>query len=202
MAGTKEWTFNNIIDTIKMEKVIEVKFEDVKRAFEKAGDSAKESILTLFPQLKEILPITGRVKTFEDACHEIGIDPEQYMGKYEDEPADVVAYMKLRVICKALNEGWMPQFAWSEERWSPWFLLFTKEELLDKDDEWKIDQNLMSINGYLGDFASFANPGSSYAPFGARLDVSSCLYLKSKELADYCGKQFINLWADFYLKKK
>lgn len=185
-----------------MEKVIEVKFEDVKRVFDEAGDSAKESILTLFPQLKEAIQITNRVKTFEDACHEIGIDPEQYMSKYEDEPADVVAYMKLRVICKALNEGWVPQFTWGEERWSPWFLLWTEEELLDKDDKWKIDQNLMSINGYVGDFASFANPGSSHAPFGARLDVSSPLCFKSEELASYCGKQFIDLWADFYLMKK
>ena len=32
--------------------------------------------------------------------------------------------------------------------------------------------------------------------------VGSRLALKTKELAKYAGRQFVNLWADFYFTKK
>lgn len=183
-----------------MEKTIEVKVEDIKRAFEEASDSAKKSILTLFPQLKEALPVTDRVKTFEDACHESGIDPEQYMSLYEDEPADVIAYMKLRVICKALNEGWEPQFTEGEERWNPVFLLWSKEELSLMSDDQKAKRHL--IDRYLGDWAGFSYSVSENVIESYVSNCASRLCLKSQQLADYCSKQFVNLWADFFLTKK
>lgn len=185
-----------------MEKTIEVKVEDIKRAFEEASDSVKESILTLFPQLKEILPITYRVKTFEDACHEIGIDPKQYMVKYNDGPADVVAYMKLRVICKALNEGWIPKFKNYEKRWYVWFALWTEEELLNRSDRWKADRHLISTSDYFGNYAGFAFSCSADTPMDSAAHFGSHLCFKNEALAMYCGKQFINLWADFCLTKK
>ena len=184
-----------------MEKVIEIKVEDIKRAFEEASDSAKKSILTLFPQLKEALPVTDRVKTFEDACHESGIDPEQYMSKYEDEPADVIAYMKLRVICKALNEGWTPQFVKGEFRYFPYFYLYTNEEISRMSEEEK------SRVVYRSDSNAGAGGGVSYAY--ADHDsayviayIGSRLVFKKRELTEYAGKQFIDLWADFCLTKK
>lgn len=183
-----------------MEKTIEVKVEDIKRAFEEASDSAKKSILTLFPQLKEALPVTDRVKTFEDACHESGIDPEQYMSLYEDEPVDVIAYMKLRVICKALNEGWEPQFTEGEERWNPVFLLWSKEELSLMSDDQKAKRHL--IDRYLGDWAGFSYSVSENVIESYVSNCASRLCLKSQQLADYCSKQFVNLWADFFLTKK
>lgn len=51
-----------------MGKTIEVKVEDIKRAFDEANDNVRNCILNLFPQIKEDLQITDRVKTFEDAC--------------------------------------------------------------------------------------------------------------------------------------
>lgn len=183
-----------------MEKTIEVKVEDIKRAFDEANDNVKKSILTLFPQLKEALPVTDRVKTFEDACHESGIDPEQYMSKYEDEPADVIAYMKLRVICKALNEGWEPQFTEGEERWNPVFLLWSKEELSLMSDDLKAKRHL--IDRYLGDWAGFSYSVSENVIESYVSNCASRLCLKSQQLADYCSKQFVNLWADFFLTKK
>ena len=157
-----------------MEKVIEIKVEDIKRAFEEASDSAKKSILTLFPQLKEALPVTDRVKTFEDACHESGIDPEQYMSKYEDEPADVIAYMKLRVICKALNEGWTPQFVKGEFRYFPYFYLYTNEEISRMSEEEKsrvVFRSYYSASAYGGVSYAYAYNDSAYvfASVGSRL---------------------------------
>lgn len=184
-----------------MEKTIEIKVEDIKRAFEEASDSAKKSILTLFPQLKEALPVTDRVKTFEDACHESGIDPEQYMSKYEDEPADVIAYMKLRVICKALNEGWTPKFVKGEFRYFPYFRLYSSEEISRMSEEEK-SRVVYRSGSYAkadgGVSYAFASYDSAYV--GAY--IGSRLAFKTIELAEYAGKQFIDLWTDFCLTKK
>ena len=184
-----------------MEKTIEVKVEDIKRAFDEANDNVKKSILTLFPQLKEALPVTDRVKTFEDACHESGIDPEQYMSKYEDEPADVIAYMKLRVICKALNEGWTPRFVKGEKRYFPYFYLYTNEEISRMSEEEKsrvVYRSGSVAYAYGGVSYAYASSDSAYvgANFGSRLAI------KTEELAEYAGKQFIDLWTDFCLTKK
>lgn len=184
-----------------MEKVIEIKVEDIKRAFEEASDSAKKSILTLFPQLKEALPVTDRVKTFEDACHESGIDPEQYMSKYEDEPADVIAYMKLRVICKALNEGWTPQFVKGEFRYFPYFYLYTNEEISRMSEEEK--SRVVFRSGSSADASGGVSCANAfYDSAYVNASIGSRLVIKKRELTEYAGKQFIDLWADFCLTKK
>ena len=148
--------------------------------------------------------IMERVKTFEDACHELGIEPDKWLQDKAElgfEP-DVIAYMKLRIICKALNEGWEPQFTEDEWRYYPWFTLWTEDELSEKSDEWKTDRHLISTGEYQTDYAglvfaySHDAPSNTYAPIGSRL----CL--KSDTLAVYCGKQFINIWADFCLIRK
>lgn len=184
-----------------MEKTIEVKVEDIKRVFDEANDNVRNCILNLFPQIKEDLQITDRVKTFEDACHESGIDPEQYMSKYEDEPADVIAYMKLRVICKALNEGWTPKFVKGKKRYFPYFRLYSSEEISRMSEEEKsrvVYRSSSSASAYGGVSCAYAVYDSAYvgAAFGSRLAF------KTSELAEYAGKQFADLWTDFCLTKK
>lgn len=99
-------------------------------------------------QKKDERPITERVKTFEDACKELGEDHKlvQQYRAIEGTPLmdsiDVVAYFKLRIITAALNEGWVPQFTEDEERWYPYMVLWFKGELEDKSDEWKDERNL------------------------------------------------------------
>ena len=188
---------------------MEIKIENAKAALKTADESVKKVLLALLPELKETeaqtaanRPITERVKTFEDACREIGVDPEEYEDKFANAPADVMAFLKLRVICAALNEGWEPQFTEDEWRWYPWFYLWTEEELSEKDDEWKANHALISTEDYSGDYAGFAYAHSSYAPSDANAHIGSRLCFKSEALATYCGKQFISLWADFNLIKK
>lgn len=183
-----------------MEKTIEVKVEDIKRAFDEADDKMKNGIIALFPQFKKVLPVTDRVKTFKDACREVCIDPSMYFIRCNNEPADVIAYMKLRVICKALNEGWEPQFTEGEERWNPVFLLWSNEELSLMSDDQKAKRHL--IDRYSGDWAGFSHSVSENAIEPYVSNYASRLCLKSQQLADYCGKQFVNLWADFFLTKK
>ena len=192
---------------------MEIKIENAKAAFEMADEKTKKVLLSLLPELKETVvqtainrPITERVKTFEDACRELG-EGHPFLLTYHlitdyFSEADVVAYLKLRIIVAALNEGWEPEFTEDEWRWYPWFTLYTEKELSDKSDEWKADRQLISIDDYSKDFVgmSFAKSrlASSYSPS----DISSRLCFKSEALATYCGKQFIELWLDFNLIKK
>lgn len=181
-----------------MEKVIEIKVEDIKRAFDEANDNVKNCILNLFPQIREALPVTDRVKTFEDACREVGIDPTQYISKYDGESADVIAYMKLRVICKALNEGWTPRFAKGEYRYFPYFYLYTNEEISRMSEEeksrvvYRSGDNAGAVGGVSCAFAVY-DSASVDAYIGSRLAF------KTNELAKYAAKQFLSLYADYFL---
>ncbi len=155
--------------------------------------------------------IMERVKTFEDACRELGEDHpfvRSYNGyannihENNKNDTDILAYLKLRIICAALNEGWEPQFTEDEWRYYPWFTLWTEDELSEKSDEWKTDRHLISTGEYQTDYAGLVFANSSSAPSNSFANVGSRLCLKSDTLAVYCGKQFINIWADFCLIRK
>lgn len=192
---------------------MEIKIENAKAALKTADESVKKVLLALLPELKETeaqtaanRPITERVKTFEDACRELGEDNhlvEQYRvieenADFTSDGHDIFTYLKLRIIAAALNEGWEPQFTEDEWRWYPWFTLWTEEELSEKSDEWKADRHLIST----GDSAGFAYAYSMHAPSHSTAHIGSRLCFKSEALATYCGKQFISLWADFNMIKK
>lgn len=155
--------------------------------------------------------IMERVKTFEDACRELGEDHpfvRSYNGyannihENNKNDTDILAYLKLRIICAALNEGWEPQFTEDEWRYYPWFTLWTEDELSEKSDEWKTDRHLISTGEYQTDYAGLVYAASNHAPSSTNAYIGSRLCLKSDTLAVYCGKQFINIWADFCLIRK
>ena len=159
---------------------------------------------------KDNRPVTERIKTFEDACNELGEDNLMVRvyqtliaraGKTEQSLAewmgkDVVAFLKLRIITEALNEGWHPKFTEDEYRYYPWFYIYTKEEYDNFSEEEKrrcvgrADNSAYASGGLV--FSS-ANNASSYSStnYGVRLAFST------RELAEYAGKQFIDIWADF-----
>lgn len=167
---------------------MEIKIENAKAALKTADESVKKVLLALLPELKETeaqtaanRPITERVKTFEDACRELGEDPPFVLAyqntnlrdpEVAEENRDILAYMKLRIIAAALNEGWEPQFTEDEWRWYPWFTLWTEEELSEKSDEWKADRHLISTGDYSGDYAGFAYAVSTNAPSSTHLRTS------------------------------
>lgn len=201
---------------------MEIKKENVLAALNTASESAKEVILALFPELKEETaqkaekrPITERIKTFEDACRELGEEHpliqayrqlleiatcEDYMR--ETFGADTVSYLKLRIICAALNEGWEPKFTEDEWRYYPWFWLYTQDEINDMNEDEKTDRRLMSTGDYQTGYAGLAYASSDCTPSNASTYFGSRLCLKSDTLAVYCGKQFIDIWADFCLIHK
>ena len=147
-------------------------------------------------------PITERIKTFEDAVEELG-DWHPLVTEYKliagvfDITNDLLAYLKLRIICEALNKGWKPIFNDGEYRYYPWLYMYTKEEYEKLDGVEKAHcaplqlNNVVLANGGLV-FANAIGTGShSSAYYGVQLAF------KSPELAEYCGKQFIDIWCDY-----
>ena len=145
-----------------------------------------------------------RIKTFEDARKELG---EQhpfvksycgYVANIHEEGMnddDLIAFLKLRIVVAALNEGWEPQFNKDEYRYYPWLYLYTKEEIKDMGMDERKERNLHISP--VGEYAGFAFAASDTAPSYASARIGSRLCLKNSELATYCGKQFITLWKQF-----
>lgn len=160
-------------------------------------------------EAKEKKPVTERVKTFDDACKELGIDAEAIQQQWQDAEItmlDEVAYQKLRIITAALNEGWEPEFKEDEYRYYPYCILYTKAEIEQKDDEWKDEHNLLLWLGggtsYHGATCGLASAYSNYAWSDATACLSARLAHKTEELAIYSGKQFTELWANYYTGKE
>lgn len=160
-------------------------------------------------EAKEKKPVTERVKTFDDACKELGIDAEAIQQQWQDAGItmlDEVAYQKLRIITAALNEGWEPEFKEDEYRYYPYCILYTKAEIEQKDDEWKDEYNLQLWFGggdsYDGAKCGLACAYSLDAWSAAAASFSARLAHKTEELAIYSGKQFTELWANYYTGKE
>lgn len=190
-------------------ETMEIKKENVTKAYNEAqmkGDTATVILLeTLFGKeaLEQPKPkdVTERIKTFEDAVAELG-EEHPFVVAYRciediDEcGGDIEAYIKLRIIVAALNEGWEPQFTEGEIRWYYWYELITKEEYDQMDDDDK--SRVVGRGGYSADaysvlvyaFASSVS-SSSFTGYGSRLAF------KSEKLAEYAAKQFIEIFADF-----
>ncbi len=172
------------------------------------GKTAKwiYGVLTLVDEkAKDTRPVTERVKTFEDACEVLGYEHPfvQAYRCWENDgvngQADIEAYLKLRIICAALNEGWSPKFTKDEYRYYPWFYLYTKDEIEKMDEKKRNQLVLWGGNAADGAACGLASAPSDYGWSSSDASIGSRLCLKSKELSVYCGKQFINIWADFVL---
>lgn len=118
--------------------------------------------------------ITDRIKTYEDACAELGINSldeaklmELGLTKHD------IAYQKLATIVKALNEGWIPDWDnYDEYKYYPWFEMSP---------------------------SSFAFGGSLYDAACAAAGSGSRLKFQTRELAEYAAKQFIDIWKDIQI---
>lgn len=150
-----------------------------------------------FPKPKDV---KERIKTFKDACRELG-ESHPLVRQYNaiaDVDTNLNAYLKLRIICAALNEGWEPQFTEDEWRWYPWFYKYTQSELDDMSSEEKKELCMIDVSDRnAGYYAGFGYAKSANSPWDTYATVSSRLCLKNCELATYCGKQFIKIWIDF-----
>ena len=149
--------------------------------------------------------VMNRIKTFDDACREVtGKSEEEWLAEdvTESMDEDVLAYLKIRIIVAALNEDWKPTFKDYETRYYPYYWLYTKDEWesLSAYEREELEPSACRVGGasdagsmswplFVSSAFGWARAGSS---FGARLAF------KSEELARYAGKQFFDIFKDFY----
>ena len=185
-----------------MSKEITIPVPDGKRAEWING------VLTLVDEQKvDNRPVTERIKTFDDAREALG-DEHPFVKEYWsvvnidlDITQDLIAYLKLRIIVAALNEGWEPKFEKGEYRYFPWFYFYTKEEYDKLDDEEKGRCVLRS------GFHASSCYGFVFCLAGCAASFSSSFYgsrlaFRTRELAAYAGRQFTEEWADFMFKPR
>ncbi len=129
-------------------------------------------------KLQEIInakdDITDNIKTFSDACIACGTTEKEFIKATKALCADTIAYEKLKIIIRALNEGWTPDWSNTDERkWYPYF-----------------------------NAASFGFAGTICDGWGAITAAGSRLCLKSQELAEYAGTQFTDVYKAFMIIDK
>jgi hypothetical protein len=201
-----------------MEKdIIEIKKSDLQGLFK---------ILTNYPQISKeqvinemtkafgeeaLKPqdIKERIKTFEDAVNAIGEDHPlvaQYKAitnafKEDDNNLHLFAYTRIAIIAEALNEGWRPEYTENEYRYYPWFGLYTQEEYDEMDDDDKECCRFVGrSHGGAGAGGGLVCAYASYGSAHSRTVIGSRLAFKSRDLAIYCGKQFIDIWINYLFK--
>lgn len=118
------------------------------------------------------------IKSFEDACKKVGVDPEALpdvsMIPEEFRKAIINCY-KLYIIFKAINNGWTPDWNnWDQYKYYPWFKVLSSGSGFD-----------FSYSGYYYDV--------TFTTVGSRLCTDT------SEKALYIGKQFGEEYAEFFL---
>ena len=191
-------------------KELKINAEKALKAYKSADSNGRLILEQLFgEELFNPKNIMDRVKTFEDAMNELGSEHklvtlyESFMKdipEKDDFDNDVASYLKLRIVVAALNEGWEPQFTEDEYRWYPYFYLYTKEEYnrLNEDEKKKCRVvGRSSNNAHVSGGVAYASASNAWS---VSITYHGCrLALKSEELAEYCGKQFIDIWMDYLI---
>ena len=189
-----------------MNKELKISAENALAAYNNTDANGRELLEHLFGKEIFAQDIKDKVKTFDDAVAILG-DEHPLVAQFRviessfkeaDNNLHLFAYARLVIIAEALNEGWKPKFDGDECRYYPWFYIYTKKEYEELDEDEKKDCRVVGrsfSNAYAGGGVAFAvayNASSySFAYYGSRLAF------KTRELAEYCGKQFIDIWEKF-----
>lgn len=189
-----------------MNKELKISAKNALAAYNNTNYNGKVLLENLFGKEVFTQDIKDKVKTFEDAVAILGEEHPLVIQfriiessfKEDDNNLYLFAYTRLVIIAEALNEGWKPKFDCHEYRYYPWFYIYTKDKYKKLDENKKKECYIISRASY---YAS-ANGGVSCAYAGHDASYSHAfiglrLAFKTRELAEYCGKQFIDIWADF-----
>ena len=130
---------------------------------------AKTGKVTFKPTPKNV---KERILTFEDVLKELKINPANFLLRLEDLSPDEVAYRRLKLIIKAFNEGWEPD--WNNSSEYKYYAYFT--------------MGSASGAGFSYDACDLWSTGSG---------AGSRLCFKSGELAKHVGQLFIDDYRDF-----
>ena len=189
-----------------MDKELKISAENALAAYNNTDANGRELLEHLFGKEIFAQDIKDKVKTFEDAVAILG-DEHPLVAQFRviessfkdaDNNLHLFAYARLVIIAEALNEGWKPKFDGDECRYYPWFYIYTKKEYEELDEDEKKEcrvvgrsySNSVAFGGLVYASAYYAS-SSSNSGYGSRLAF------KTRELAEYCGKQFFDIWEKF-----
>lgn len=154
--------------------------DTVKKLTEDEGNG---SIFDYFYKEEDYEEITDRVKTYEDACKVLGVEPiNEQNAKAQGFRSDEIARRKLETIAAALNEGWKPDWNNTDQyKYYPYFY---------------IQENAKGKGSAGLSFAStYCAATDTYANIGSRL----CFY--ASRLARYASNQFTDLYEQILIEK-
>lgn len=200
---------------------IEIEKEKLQAAYKDACGGVKDAFEKLFGKdvletAKPTLDDYKTIKSYEDACEVLGLSPilsenrnkalcAQFPDHYDfrqNMPKHIVALMKLEIISRALwgkNFQPKPDAEGKEIYWYPWFALYTKDEVKQMSDEDR-KSTLGALFGGIAGHGAAAGFGSLIAAYrssrsSARIGFRLCQ--ETQEKAEYFGRQFIELWAEY-----
>ena len=116
-----------------------------------------------------------KIASYEDACRVLNIQPinEEVFNIFpKEDQRSMLAYHKLTVITRALNNGWKPNW--------------------DDQNEWKYYPLFRYVNAGL----SYAN--THYAAANSSAYLGSRLCFPTSALAKYAAEHFADLYRDYY----
>ena len=146
--------------------------QTAKKTYEESNDLVRSLLEEKFG--KEFFGLSSSnefdfksIKTFEDACKRLNVNPKDVYSP-NDAP-DEIAYKQLKIIVKAINNGWTPDFKNTDKyKYYPWF---------------------NRSSGF-----SF-NDSDYYRSYSC---VGSLLLFESEEKCEYAAKQFIDIYEQFF----
>lgn len=189
--------------------------EQVAEVYQNASAETREALKALFgdesnfiDKSKPTLDDYTTIKTYEDACEALSEKPLPYepnpimtlYGIDYEVPPHIIAFMKLETISRALwGKDWKPEPDAEGSKWFyyPIFALYTKSEIDNMDEDKRGD--LLSANSLFGAHAGFGFLDTSTRSSAALANAGFRLCQETSEKAEYFGKQFLELWAE-YLK--
>lgn len=200
---------------------IQIEKEKLQAAYKNACGCVKDAFEKLFGEdvletAKPTLDDYKTIKSYEDACDVLGLSPilsenrnkalcAQFPDHYDfrqNMPKHIIALMKLEIISRALwGKSFEPEpdAEGNKIYWYPWFALYTKDEVDRMSDEERksLCGALFGGSAYHGAYAGFgclpANNRSSHSS----ASVGFRLCQETEEKAEYFGRQFIELWAEY-----
>ncbi len=149
---------------------LKIKENTAKKLYPESPGWFKEVLTETFGK-KTFIKDFRDIKTMEDVYEVLEVHPSDVY--HDNDSSDVVAYKKLTLIVKAINQGWEPDWDNTNERkWWPWFRLSS----------------------------GFGFGYSDYYCTSTGTSVGSRLCFQSEEKSDHAAKQFIDVYKAFLTK--
>jgi len=160
-----------------MDNTLKIDLKKAKELYPISPKEFQEELESTFGNSLFETKITDRIKTMADVYKTSGITKKQFNKTCIGLEPDEITYRQLKMIAKVLNEGWEPN--WNDNNENKYYPYF----------------NYKSENG--GCASGFGFSYTGYAYWNAHTDVGSRLCFKTEELAEYVGKQFVEIYNTY-----